>query len=42
MVEQVGDKTLYHVTITKPYKQGFALGQAVRISDDDCPQEEGA
>lgn len=33
MVEQVKDHKLYHVTVTKPYKQAFTANQFVYIGD---------
>ena len=33
MVEQVSIGKLFHVTVTKPYKQSFAANQVVRIGD---------
>ncbi|MFZ1885351.1 MAG: DUF2441 domain-containing protein [Rhodoplanes sp.] len=35
MVEQVKDHKLYHVTVTKPYKQAFTANQVVYIGDTD-------
>ncbi len=37
MVEQVTDRKLYHMTVTKPYKQPFVAGQVVHIGDTDNP-----
>ena len=33
MVEQVKDRTLYHMTVTKPYKKAFVANQVVRVGD---------
>jgi hypothetical protein len=33
MVEQVKDRKLYHVTLTKPYKQAFTANQVVRVGE---------
>ena len=37
LTELVRDTALFHVTVTKPYKQAFAAGQAVKIGADDNP-----
>lgn len=37
MVVQVTNHKLYHVTLTKPYKQAFTANQVVRIGDADNP-----
>jgi hypothetical protein len=37
MAEQVSNRTLYHVTVTKPHKRGFVSGQSVRIGEAHNP-----
>lgn len=37
MTELVRDKTLFHVTITKLYKQALVVGQAINIGANDNP-----
>lgn len=37
MGERIDSQTLYHVSVTKPYKNAFVRGQSARIGDDDCP-----
>ncbi len=37
MVEQVQDRKLYHLTVTKPYKQALVAGQIVRVGETYNP-----
>lgn len=37
MVEQVSNRTLFHVSVTNHYKQAFTAGQNVRIGEEDNP-----
>jgi hypothetical protein len=37
MVEQVKDRKLYHVTVSKPYKQAFNANQVVHMGGTDNP-----
>jgi hypothetical protein len=37
MTEQVADRKLYHITLTKPYKRAFTLNQQIRVGDADNP-----
>lgn len=37
MVEQVNDRTFYHVTVAKPYKQAFVQDQVVQVGQQPNP-----